>query len=153
MARPHRQSLEEKLARHRVVRDGCWGWSASKSIYGYGWIRHGSKTMLAHRAAYEVANGQIPDGMVVRHACDNPECTNPAHLLLGTHADNVADKMARGRQYRGDRHLACKVKEADLPLARKLREQGLSWGKISKRFGVSRDAVRQRLAKEALFHP
>lgn len=153
MAGPHRQSLEEKLARHRVVRNGCWGWSSSKSAYGYGWVRHGDRTLLAHRAAYEVANGPIPAGMVVRHSCDTPECTNPAHLLLGTHADNVADKVARGRQYRGDRHSCCKVKEADLPVALQLRKDGLSWGEIAKRFGVSRDAVRQRLAKEELFHP
>lgn len=150
MAGPNRQSLEEKLARHRVVRDGCWGWAASKSAYGYGWVRHGSKTLLAHRAAYEVAHGPIPDGMVVRHSCDNPECTNPAHLLLGTHADNVADKVARGRQHRGEKHPFTKVKDADLQVARQLRAQGMSWASISRRFGVGRDAVRQRLAKGAL---
>ena len=54
-----------------------------------------SDTIARHY--YRHYNGEIPDGLVVRHTCDNTQCINPNHLLLGTHADNVRDKMERGR--------------------------------------------------------
>jgi hypothetical protein len=145
---PKKRSLEERLQRHRVVRDGCWGWTACKNPAGYGNIRDGSKTYLAHRAAYLVAHGELPDGCVVMHTCDNPECTNPDHLVLGTHGDNVADKVRKGRQHRDLTNPQTRVPEvvvrAEIP---SMRARGLSWGAIGKHFGVGRDAMRQRCAK------
>lgn len=65
---------------------------------GYGVFSRGHVNVLAHRDAWEKANEQpIPAGMVVRHSCDNPPCINPDHLLLGTQADNMRDKVLRGR--------------------------------------------------------
>ncbi|MFB9187253.1 HNH endonuclease signature motif containing protein [Dactylosporangium sucinum] len=56
------------------------------------------KLLLAHRVAWEVANGQpIPDGLQVLHSCDNPPCCNPAHLSIGTQAENMQQMVARGR--------------------------------------------------------
>lgn len=80
--------------------DECWPWLASKDRHGYGHIsagRRGKSPLKAYRVSYELANGPIPEGLHVRHTCDNPHCVNPAHLLVGTAADNVADRMNRGR--------------------------------------------------------
>ena len=62
--------------------------------------------VVASRYAYELWRGFIPVGMFVCHTCDNPPCCNPEHLFTGTHDDNMADKVAKGRQSRGDTHAA-----------------------------------------------
>lgn len=74
----------------------CWPWRGWLSD-GYGHIDIGSKTHKAHRVVWSLVNGPIPRGLVVRHACDNPQCCNPAHLLLGTQLDNIRDRVERGR--------------------------------------------------------
>ena len=79
-------------------KDDCWIWLGSKTVQGYGRISIAGKLVATHRIAYEMFKGKIPDGLQIRHSCDNPPCCNPAHLLLGTNFDNVQDKIQRGRQ-------------------------------------------------------
>lgn len=77
---------------------GCLEWLAYHDDRGYGYFDVGGKPVGAHRVAWEIANGSIPAGMVIRHfVCDNPRCCNVAHLRLGTYADNVQDMMRSGR--------------------------------------------------------
>lgn len=76
--------------------EGCWEFQGSRLPGGYGVARNGA-TVLCHRVAFEAANGPIPDGMVVRHTCDNPPCCNPDHLELGTQSENILDMFERGR--------------------------------------------------------
>ena len=83
--------------------DQCEEWKGSIANTGYGYFYEGKKYILAHRDAYCEANRlnlEDIDGQVVRHSCDNPPCVNPRHLLLGTSADNVADRVARNRSAR-----------------------------------------------------
>lgn len=78
--------------------DECWLWQGSiEQKNGYGRYKHKGKYLKAHRLVYEFCVGPIPEGEVVRHSCDNPPCTNPKHLLVGTVQDNVDDMMERGR--------------------------------------------------------
>lgn len=80
--------------------NGCREWTGARNDSGYGMVAlPGKRIDRAHRVAWELTYGAIPDGLVVRHyVCDNPPCAEPTHLLLGTHADNVADRQrSKGR--------------------------------------------------------
>jgi hypothetical protein len=79
---------------------GCRLFLGSLDADGYGKICINYKKWLAHRLVWTITNGDIPAGIYVCHSCDVPNCINPAHLWLGTHADNMADRQAKGRQSR-----------------------------------------------------
>lgn len=81
----------------------CWEWTGHKTKLGYGRVNFKPGfTMLAHRVAYYLVHGNLPSDTLICHNCDNPGCVNPKHLFMGSHADNTADMMAKGRhRYEG----------------------------------------------------
>jgi len=92
--------------------DECWLWTGTTGAhFGYGLSYMFGKKRRAHRISYELHFGPIPAGMIVRHKCDVPACVNPAHLQLGTQAENRADCVARGRHAKGDNTFARKHPE------------------------------------------
>ena len=122
----------------------CWPWTASLYTNGYGSFAAGGRyggCVRAHRAAWGLTNGEIPDGLVVCHSCDNRRCVNPAHLFLGTRMDNVRDMCAKGRQTRGEKNAASRLTERDVRSIRALRAKGLIMREIAAEFGVTRKAV------------
>jgi hypothetical protein len=78
----------------------CWLWTGS-TAKGYGQVKIDKTVYRCHRVAYELFNGEVPEGMGILHACDNPLCVNPRHLRPGTHQENMTDKKVRDRVYRG----------------------------------------------------
>lgn len=101
----HRASAGRFWARvDRRGPDECWEWTGYRLRLGYGRLTYHGRTTAAHRLAYAFAHGPIPEGLFICHRCDNPPCCNPAHLFLGTVADNNADMRAKGRHRTGDQH-------------------------------------------------
>lgn len=91
-------SVGDKLAFYgwTVTDSGCWEWDGNRFSNGYGQLYVGGRKRLTHRLAYETWIGPIPDGLVIRHKCDNKPCMNPGHLETGTDSDNKRDMIERG---------------------------------------------------------
>lgn len=99
-----RQPLEDRLWEKIACGgpDECWPWTGSTVSKGYGSIGHEGKTLSAHRVVWQITNGD-PGNLHVLHWCDNPPCCNPAHLFLGTNADNQHDRLRKERWRKSDR--------------------------------------------------
>jgi hypothetical protein len=157
-----KQRLLEKIVKDSST--GCWNWTASKNLQGYGRIWANGKTRFAHRLSYELnREPSLPGsaGLNVCHRCDNPSCINPSHLFLGTAAENSSDMTAKNRQARGEAitknrfhpagsaHGRAKLTDADVLAIRAI--EGMSVRKIAKRYGVGPSQIcRIRLGKNWL---
>lgn len=129
----------------KVSESGCHEWNSALNPRGYGIfsLKRGSKwgAVLAHRVAWEIANGPIPTGLYVCHSCDNPRCVNPSHLFIGTQLDNIRDMMEKGREAigyhpKGSAHGCAKMTEDSVIEIRKMRLAGFEWKSIASRFGI-----------------
>lgn len=120
----------------------CWEWQKATNEYGYGIIRVDGSTVKAHRLALELFDGTHRDpSEKIRHTCDNPPCCNPAHLLPGTQADNIADMVERGRVARGAQKPNTKLTPDDVADMRRRRDSGETQAALALRFGVAQSRV------------
>lgn len=129
----------------RVDKSGeCWLWTGFRDKGGYGRVGHEGRSVLAHRFAYEIAVGPIPDGLDVLHSCDNPPCVNPAHLRAGTPSDNFADMVSRNRWEKpcGERHGMSKLTvESVRDIRARFSASRPSITAVGREFGVSKDTI------------
>lgn len=121
--------------------DACWEWQAGKSDTGYGQFGIRGRLWGAHRVAWVLTFGPIPEGLLVCHRCDNPGCVNPYHLFLGTHKDNRRDAARKGRVTKGEGVCSSKLTEDEVWEIRELLEEGVPRQEIADEFGVSRWSI------------
>jgi hypothetical protein len=113
--------------------------SHAKHRDGHVYICRDGKTKFLHRVVYEEKNGKIPEGMIIRHKCDNPSCINPDHLEVGTHKDNVTDRVERNRSAKGSNNGRAKLNDEKV---REIRLSDLSISELSRIFNVDRKVIR-----------
>jgi HNH endonuclease len=125
----------------------CWEWTASLDTRGYGNFgvprNDGTGRFLmqrAHRVALSLVGVEIPLGAVVMHSCDNRKCCNPAHLKVGTQAENMSDCAMKGRlnRRRGEQAAHAKLKESDV---RRIRSEKLSPRDVMSIYGISKSTA------------
>ena len=121
--------------------DECWPWLGTGGHLGHGHFTVSGRNVGAHRFAYELAHGTVPDGLFICHHCDNPSCCNPAHLFAGTITDNHRDMVSKGRQLKGEQFPQAKLTDDGVREVRRLRMAGLSQQAIADRFGVSQVVI------------
>jgi hypothetical protein len=122
----------------------CWDWRAGIDAAGYGdaKVRETDRSHGAHRVAYAIFAGisiRDLDRLVIRHSCDRPSCCNPFHLSTGTHADNVIDRVRRGRSAIGIGNGNHKLTEAEVL---EIRSSSHPTTYLAAKFGVHVDTIR-----------
>lgn len=141
-----RRPLLERYWEKVLKTNACWLWMGSRDGGGYGLIGSGGENgrlLKAHRVAWEIVNGPIPEDMVVMHKCDTPSCVRPDHLQLGTVAENNADRKSKGRNAStaGERHPLTKLTNADVRNIRERLSRNETQTRIAKDYSISQSAV------------
>lgn len=137
----------------------CWEWRGARSSHGYGNVRVNKRYMHSHRVAFTLANGDIPDGLIVMHICDNQACCNPRHLVLGTTAANYTDMLIKNRQgfhknrAIGERNHNAKLTADSVFQIRSIYAKGdHSQSSLAKRFGVAQAVISSIIRRKTWRH-
>lgn len=152
-------TLEERFWHYTEVTGPgeCWLWTGTQDGKGYGliWDVDAGANRYAHVVSWELNRGEkLPEDEVIRHAvCDTPLCVNAEHLLSGTHADNVADKVSRERQSRGGEHGLAKLTEEQVREIRRAYATG-AWSqrRLARRFQVTQPNIQSIVNRNSWTH-
>ncbi len=145
-------TLEDIKQQVVVTNTGCWEWQGTRQSAGYGLLGH----RYVHRLAWALSNGTLPTGMQICHHCDNPPCCNPAHLFLGTGADNAQDSVSKGRhgsqlhpEIRAEgRSIPLKISAVDVYKIRALEGQ-MSYRAIARLFKITHFTARRIILRQS----
>lgn len=118
-----------------IVDSGCWEWCGATDRDGYGKLRYRGE-ISAHRSAWTMCYGKIPESKWILHKCDNPRCCNPLHLFLGDSTDNVMDMVSKGRNSHGDSHACAILNSGDIVQIKRLAMQGIKQSSMASLFKV-----------------
>lgn len=132
-----KNTVEDFYKRYKIMDNGCWEWQYGLTD-GYGRFTFNNKIYLAHRYSYELHIGPIPNGLYVCHHCDNRKCVNPNHLFLGTHDDNMKDKLSKNRSAKGINHGLSKLTNAQVLEIRNSNESQIN---LAKKYNVTKTAI------------
>ena len=129
----------------------CWVWTGHVIADGYGHIKRGKTMVLTHRLSWELTFGEIKNGLLVLHKCDNPACVNPSHLFLGTDADNARDRDSKGRlgNRTGTANGNAKINE-DIVI--QIRSSSTSTKELAKAYNVSIPLIQKIRSKSLWRH-
>jgi hypothetical protein len=133
----------ERIESHIVSKDGCYLTDLHLDDDGYPQIRINGKTKRLSRVMYELNYGQIPEGKLICHRCDNPACVNPNHLFLGTHQENMNDMKSKKRQafQKGSQNGQAKLNEEKVLEIKQLLAEKKTNKEIAEKFGVSQHHI------------
>lgn len=134
---PDLEAVKDRFARFFIAGSGCWLRFGGHNKRGYGKLSVKNTDFLAHRLSYVFFNGPVPPGDYVLHRCDTPNCVNPSHLFLGDVHANNRDKIAKGRQARGERNNS-KLTESQV---RAIRRDTRIHADIALFYGVSEPTI------------
>lgn len=160
-AKDHFGSLEKRFIKYVIKgesEDDCWKWTAAKNPQGYGKISVGAPTHKvdgAHRVSWMLHNNQqVPSDLFVLHSCDNPECTNPRHLRIGTKSDNMQDMYDRARQGKRNLPIGESNNKAVLTYEKVvyIRQSEKATKELADELGVSKTCVRLARINETWRH-
>ncbi len=150
------QRIKKYYEKYVVKREGCWDWNGIIEHTGYA-ILGIRPPIKAHRASWIIHYGKIPKGLLVCHNCpggDDPKCTNPEHLWLGTHKENTQDKIAKGRSNtpRGSQLKVAKLNEVQVKEIRLMLEKKVTCTEISKKYDVNIKVISRIKNRETWKH-
>ncbi len=132
--------------------EGCWYWTGAKDALGYGRFGIKGKIYLAHRIAFQIANGYLDETADICHSCDYPSCVNPAHLFEGTRKENMQDCKSKGRHSYGESRPLAKLTEVEVIKIRLMYAQGWSQRKLAHEFNISRWVIQDIIQKKTWTH-
>lgn len=132
------KTLNAKPVEYEVNDNGCWICTSHARTAGYPYITLNRKRRKLSRVIYELYKGNIPEGMVVMHQCDNPQCINPEHLSVGTHKDNTHDMIQKRRNHYGVKNYQAKLND---DLVRYIRSSKIGCTTLARELGVSKTLI------------